>query len=188
MALSWAVRAATSRGCSNLLLTQQSRLSYFTVQNAPKIGMLQHFQTNNGISHRIPTPTIQTPIAKSYSSSAPVSASSGSHSTLWVAERALSVALIGLAPLAIAVPCKPLDVLFAVSMVAHTYWGFEAIIQDYVRELLFGSIAPKAAHGLLIAVMVATLGGLFYLIFNDIGLAANIRKLWAVKSKDQVAK
>jgi len=78
-----------------------------------------------------------------------------------------------------------LDILLAVSLVAHTYWGFEAIVKDYVRVLLFGAVVPKVCQGLLALIMMVTLGGLFYLIFDDIGIAETIRRLWAIKSKNQ---
>lgn len=59
-----------------------------------------------------------------YSTAAPKAAANteGSHITLWIMERAVSASLIAIVPLAIAIPSKPLDILLAVSLVAHTYW------------------------------------------------------------------
>lgn len=61
--------------------------------------------------------------------------------------------------------------------------GLEAIVTDYVRPILFGAAVPKIAHGLLLVVSAATLGGLFYFIHNDIGIANTIRKIWSTKPK-----
>lgn len=61
--------------------------------------------------------------------------------------------------------------------------GLEAIVTDYVRPILFGTLVPKLAHGLLLLVSAATLGGLFYFIHNDIGIANTIRKIWSTKPK-----
>lgn len=64
----------------------------------------------------------------------------------------------------------------------HAHWGLEAIVVDYVRPVLFGNVVPKLAHGLLVLFSAATLGGLLYFIYNDIGIGKAVRKLWAVKS------
>lgn len=106
----------------------------------------------------------------------------GHHSTLWTVERVLSGALLVSLPAAIAFPSQPLDYILAVSMVMHAHWGLEAIVVDYVRPVLFGNVVPKLAHALLILFSAATLGGLLYFIYNDIGIGKAVRKLWAVKS------
>lgn len=121
---------------------------------------------------------------RSISVSAPkYSAASGTHSTLWTVERALSAGLLAILPAAIIWPSQPLDALLAVSIVMHAHWGLEAIVVDYVRAVLFGNFIPKLAHGLLILFSAATLAGLFYFIYNDIGLGRAVRKIWAVKSE-----
>lgn len=112
-----------------------------------------------------------------------MSAAGGSHTTLWTAERAVSVVLLGLVPAAIACPSQALDTLLAVSIVMHGHWGLEACVTDYVRPVIFGEFIPKVAHILLLAVSAATLGGLLYFIYTDIGIANAIRKLWAIKGQ-----
>lgn len=62
--------------------------------------------------------------------------------------------------------------------------GLEAIVTDYVRPILFGTTVPKLAHGLLLLVSAATLGGLFYFNYNDIGIAGFVRKIWSTKAKE----
>uniref|UniRef100_A0A182K2H4 Succinate dehydrogenase [ubiquinone] cytochrome b small subunit n=1 Tax=Anopheles christyi TaxID=43041 RepID=A0A182K2H4_9DIPT len=110
--------------------------------------------------------------------------SGGSHVTLWNAERALSVALLGVIPVGLMFPSQVGDTLIAVSIVMHQHWGLEAIVTDYVRPILFGTTVPKLAHGLLLIVSAATLGGLFYFNYNDIGIAGFVRKIWATKAKE----
>lgn len=112
-----------------------------------------------------------------------MSAAGGSHSGLWTAERALSLALLGLAPAALAYPSQTLDTLLAVSIVMHGHWGLEACVTDYIRPVIFGEAIPKISHGLLILVSATTLGGLLYFIYTDIGIANAIRKLWAIKGQ-----
>ncbi|KXJ71783.1 succinate dehydrogenase [ubiquinone] cytochrome b small subunit, mitochondrial [Aedes albopictus] len=110
-------------------------------------------------------------------------AATGNHVTLWNAERALSVALLGILPVGLMFPSQAGDALMAVSIVMHQYWGLEAIVTDYVRPILFGAAVPKICHGLLLVISAATLGGLFYFIHNDIGIANTIRKIWSTKPK-----
>lgn len=115
----------------------------------------------------------------------PVRCSAGaSHVTLWNAERALSLALLGVIPVGLMFPSQVGDTLMAVSIVMHQHWGLEAIVTDYVRPILFGTTVPKLAHGLLLIVSAATLGGLFYFNYNDIGIAGFVRKIWATKAKE----
>uniref|UniRef100_A0A182M7F2 Succinate dehydrogenase [ubiquinone] cytochrome b small subunit n=1 Tax=Anopheles culicifacies TaxID=139723 RepID=A0A182M7F2_9DIPT len=110
--------------------------------------------------------------------------SGGSHVTLWNAERALSLALLGVIPVGLMFPSQVGDTLIAVSIVMHQHWGLEAIVTDYVRPILFGTTVPKLAHGLLLVVSAATLGGLFYFNYNDIGIAGFVRKIWSTKAKE----
>jgi len=103
-----------------------------------------------------------------------LSAAQGSHSALWTAERALSLGLLALLPAAIAMPNPVLDYALAVSIVMHTHWGLEAIVTDYIRPIIFGNMVPKVAHGLLIGLSAITLAGLFYFIYNDIGIGKDL--------------
>ncbi len=102
---------------------------------------------------------------------------------MWTAERVFSAGLLAIVPAAIAFPSQPLDVILAVSMVMHAHWGLEAVVTDYVRPILFGNVVPKLAHILLLAFSSATLAGLLYFIYNDIGIGKAVRKLWAVKGQ-----
>lgn len=131
-----------------------------------------------------PVPSVGITSLRQFSAS-PIrrAAATGNHVTLWNAERALSVALIGILPVGLMFPSQAGDALMAISIVMHQYWGLEAIVTDYVRPIMFGTAVPKIAHGVLLVVSAATLGGLFYFIHNDIGIANTIRKIWSTKPK-----
>ena len=58
------------------------------------------------------------------------------------------------------------------------YRGIEAIVVDYVRESVFGTVIPKLGVALVYALSAFTLGGLFYFTYSDVGLANAIRMLW----------
>lgn len=111
------------------------------------------------------------------------SATGSNHAGLWTAERALSLALLGLLPAALAFPSKTLDTLLAISVVMHAHWGIEACVIDYVRPVLFGSFIPKIAPFLVIVYSAALLGGLLYFINTDIGIGQTVRKFWAIKGQ-----
>lgn len=95
----------------------------------------------------------------------------------------LSLGLLGIVPVALVAPSQTVEYLLAVSIVVHSHWGLEAIVTDYVRESVFGSVLPKAAHGLLLLFSAVTLAGLFLLAYKDQGLAKSVRKIWALESK-----
>lgn len=63
------------------------------------------------------------------------------------------------------------------------YRGIEAVVVDYIRPIIFGDVIPKVAQGLWLLISIATLGGLFYFIYTDIGIAKSIRKLWSIKGQ-----
>ncbi|XP_028041189.1 succinate dehydrogenase [ubiquinone] cytochrome b small subunit, mitochondrial [Bombyx mandarina] len=107
------------------------------------------------------------------------------HSRLWVIERVVSAALVPLIPLALMMPNKLFDSLLAILITAHSFWGLEAIAVDYVRASIFGPILPKIAIGLVYLISIATLGGLFYIISHDVGIANGIRQFWAIRSDAQ---
>uniref|UniRef100_A0A1E1WR06 Succinate dehydrogenase [ubiquinone] cytochrome b small subunit n=1 Tax=Pectinophora gossypiella TaxID=13191 RepID=A0A1E1WR06_PECGO len=107
------------------------------------------------------------------------------HAKMWVIEKTTSAILIVLIPLALAVPNKILDSAMAILITAHSFWGLEAIAVDYVRASIFGPVIPKIAIGLVYAISIATLGGLFYIITHDVGISNTIRNFWAIKSEQK---
>uniref|UniRef100_A0A1B0D2F2 Succinate dehydrogenase [ubiquinone] cytochrome b small subunit n=1 Tax=Phlebotomus papatasi TaxID=29031 RepID=A0A1B0D2F2_PHLPP len=111
------------------------------------------------------------------------SAAGGSHhhDKLWLFERVLSLGLLGLLPVAFIHPSPIGDTILASVMVVHTYIGFKSIVTDYVRPVVFGTVIPPIAQGLLLLLTIATAAGLIQFIRNDIGIANAIKRAWAIK-------
>ena len=107
------------------------------------------------------------------------------HTYLWTIERVLTVALIGVIPLAFIMPSKPIDYLLAVSVVLHNHWGITAVSSDYLRPNTVGPLLSKASIGLCYVFSILALAGLLKLIKDDIGFAASLKKLWALPAGDQ---
>ncbi|KAH8326713.1 hypothetical protein KR067_012172 [Drosophila pandora] len=125
-------------------------------------------------------------VRREISVSAPrMAAAGGSHTMLWTIERLVSLGLLAVIPAAFIAPSQVLDGLLAVSVVIHTHWGVEAMVVDYMRPAVVGNVLPKVAHIGLIIISVATLGGLFYFIQNDVGLVNGIKRFWSIKGKQQ---
>ncbi|KAF9416161.1 hypothetical protein HW555_006413 [Spodoptera exigua] len=125
----------------------------------------------------------QTPIINSVRSfrTSPVSLSGEKphdHSKLWVIEKGVAALMVPLLPLGLLIPNKLFDSAIAILICAHSFWGLEAMVVEYVRVLLFGPFLPKVAMGVVYFVTVTMLGGLFYLIFNDIGLCRAFWRIW----------
>ncbi|XP_045448530.1 succinate dehydrogenase [ubiquinone] cytochrome b small subunit, mitochondrial-like [Melitaea cinxia] len=100
------------------------------------------------------------------------------HAKLWVIEKATSGLLVALIPCGLLIPNKLFDSILAILITAHTFWGMEAVMVEYVRVLLFGPLIPKIAIGFVYFMTVFMLGGLLYLIFNDIGLCRAFWRIW----------
>jgi len=56
----------------------------------------------------------------------------------------------------------------------------EAIIVDYVRPIVVGPVAPKVAFLMLNLLSIATLAGLFVLIYNGPGIVKIIKQGWVI--------
>jgi len=104
--------------------------------------------------------------------------SHGDHVALWTAEKIFSGILVPVIPLALMFPTPALDYLMAFVITVHSHWGIEAIVVDYVRESVFGSVIPKIGVALVYALSAMTLGGLCYFTYTDVGLANAVRMLW----------
>lgn len=58
--------------------------------------------------------------------------------------------------------------------------GLEAIILDYARPIVVGTLVPKVAFLMLNLLSAATLAGLLVLIYNGPGLTKVIKNGWAI--------
>ncbi|KYQ47365.1 Putative succinate dehydrogenase [ubiquinone] cytochrome b small subunit, mitochondrial [Trachymyrmex zeteki] len=104
----------------------------------------------------------------------------GDHVRLWLIERIVSASFLSLIPAALVLENKFIDIVLAAAIVMHTHWGLEAIIVDYVRPIVVGTLVPKVAFLMLNLLSVATLAGLFVLIYNGPGLTKTIKNGWAI--------
>ena len=95
-------------------------------------------------------------------------------------EKLVSLALPVVIPAALICDNKLLDGAMSLLVVMHTHWGLEAIITDYARPSVVGTIVPKALHGALILLSAATLTGLCMLINNGPGVASCVKSFWAI--------
>ncbi|XP_058819251.1 succinate dehydrogenase [ubiquinone] cytochrome b small subunit, mitochondrial [Topomyia yanbarensis] len=158
-----------------------------TIINSGKLPMVSRSLTSTVPKSFLGTPKAVTTLiggpVRQFTATAVRRSATGNHVTVWSAERALALGMLGIIPVGLMFPSQAGDAIMAVSMVMHFHWGLEAIVVDYVRPILFGNVIPKLAQGMLLVVSVATLGGLFYFIHNDIGIANSIRKIWATKPK-----
>ncbi|XP_053613372.1 succinate dehydrogenase [ubiquinone] cytochrome b small subunit, mitochondrial isoform X1 [Plodia interpunctella] len=100
------------------------------------------------------------------------------HAKLWVVEKATAAILVPLIPLALVLPNKLFDSVLAILITAHSFWGVEAMIVEYARVIVVGPVVPKVAMGFNYGITFLMLGGLFYLIFNDIGMCRSFWKIW----------
>lgn len=66
-------------------------------------------------------------------------------------------------------------------IIQNCFRGLEAVVVDYARPIVMGSVLPKILMGLLYLLSATTLGGLIYYNVSDIGIGRTIRKLWAIK-------
>uniref|UniRef100_A0A1I8NKZ2 Succinate dehydrogenase [ubiquinone] cytochrome b small subunit n=1 Tax=Musca domestica TaxID=7370 RepID=A0A1I8NKZ2_MUSDO len=106
--------------------------------------------------------------------------SSRKYTGLWKAERLVGVALVFMLPSAFCFQSKEFEMATAFVSTLHTYWGCESMCKDYVRSSVVGKVLPIVARSLNITVSLATLFGLYKLIYNDCGIVNMIKKFWVL--------
>ncbi|XP_062377145.1 succinate dehydrogenase [ubiquinone] cytochrome b small subunit B, mitochondrial [Sardina pilchardus] len=109
--------------------------------------------------------------------STPSYAGSGSNaaSLHWTAERILSIALLGMGPLAYFYPGPLVDYPLAAALALHGHWGVGQVLTDYVH----GDAKIKMANATLFMVSSITFAGLCYFNYNDVGICKAIALLWS---------
>lgn len=127
---------------------------------------------NNTVVSKLPAKTPQISLIRC--------SSGGNHVRLWTAERALSVALLGVIPLAVVYPTPAVETLLALSMTLHSHWGIEALVHDYVRPSVFGKYIPMLAEWSVYTLSIVTFGSLCYFINFDVGLINAVHMLWSL--------
>lgn len=111
--------------------------------------------------------------SSNYCTAAP--AAKEDHSKIWNFERILSAGLVGVMPLSFMINSPAMDYLLAVSMVLHIHWGLEAVVVDYIRPMVFGSVIPRVSLYALYLVSILSLAGLFYFNYTDVGMVQGLR-------------
>ncbi|XP_051167204.1 succinate dehydrogenase [ubiquinone] cytochrome b small subunit, mitochondrial [Leptopilina boulardi] len=114
--------------------------------------------------------------------------SNADHVKLWQMERITSAALPIVLPAAFIMENPLLDSLLAVLVVVHTHWGLEAIVVDYARPIIMGTVLPKILHLLLSFLSAVTLAGLLVLIYNGPGIAKTVKNVWNIGKEESVEK
>ncbi len=168
-------------GTSRLLITNPCLASRPLVSN--------HFLTSQkpATNHSLGTHTsvygvralhLQPPSLKAAAAEEEGCKSASDYARLWTIERAVTIGMTGIMPLAFIFPSNIMDYLLAFSLTLHAHWGLEAVVVDYLRPKVVGPFAAKAAVALVHVVSALTLGGLFYFNYSDVGLVQCIKMLW----------
>jgi len=103
----------------------------------------------------------------------------------WTWERVMSIATLGIVPVAFVANHPVTDSLLALSTVIHAHWGLEAITIDYLcRPLIMNKpvspIVGKVGIALVYLLSIITLAACIHFNFNDVGLTKAIKMYWAI--------
>ncbi|XP_015609874.1 succinate dehydrogenase [ubiquinone] cytochrome b small subunit, mitochondrial isoform X2 [Cephus cinctus] len=109
----------------------------------------------------------------------------GDHVRLWQLERTIAASFIGLLPACIILENAIVDGLFGILLVMHSHWGLEALILDYARPAVVGTLLPKVLNFLLNLISAATLAGLLVLVYNGPGIGKSIKSAWAIGKEEK---
>ncbi|KAM7413683.1 hypothetical protein PAMA_020863 [Pampus argenteus] len=93
----------------------------------------------------------------------------------WTAERAVSILLLAMGPMAYFNPCPAIDYSLAAALTLHGHWGIGQVLTDYVH----GDTKVKLANAGLFVLSTVTFAGLCYFNYNDVGICKAIALLWS---------
>ncbi|XP_026082100.1 succinate dehydrogenase [ubiquinone] cytochrome b small subunit B, mitochondrial [Carassius auratus] len=93
----------------------------------------------------------------------------------WTGERILSIALLGLAPVAYYYPGPAVDYSLAAALTLHGHWGLGQVLTDYVH----GDFKIKMANAGLFLLSTVTFAGLCYFNYHDVGICKAVALLWS---------
>ncbi|XP_028275812.1 succinate dehydrogenase [ubiquinone] cytochrome b small subunit B, mitochondrial isoform X1 [Parambassis ranga] len=93
----------------------------------------------------------------------------------WTAERALSIMLLAMGPVAYFSPGPVMDYSLAAALTLHGHWGIGQVITDYVH----GEPKVKLAKAGLFLLSTVTFAGLCYFNYNDVGICKAVALLWS---------
>lgn len=160
----------------NRVLSQFPRhLERFTLLKCRQLSTIESIKSKSCILPFLTKPTSLVSVVPQRFCATNVSSHSENHTPVWNAERLLSAGLIGVMPLSFMIKSPVMDYALALAMVLHIHWGIEAVVVDYIRPRVFGAIVPKLALVSVYALSIATLAGLFYFNYTDVGVVQGIR-------------
>ncbi|KAM8903772.1 succinate dehydrogenase [ubiquinone] cytochrome b small subunit B, mitochondrial-like [Spinachia spinachia] len=93
----------------------------------------------------------------------------------WTAERALSLVLLAIAPVAYFNHSPVVDYSLAAVLTLHGHWGIGQVLTDYVH----GDTKVKMAKAGLFLLSTVTFAGLCYFNYNDVGICKAVALLWS---------
>ncbi|KAM4566384.1 succinate dehydrogenase [ubiquinone] cytochrome b small subunit B, mitochondrial [Odontesthes bonariensis] len=93
----------------------------------------------------------------------------------WTAERALSILLLAMGPVAYYSPGPAIDYSLAAALTLHGHWGLGQVLTDYVH----GDTKIKIANAGLFLLSTVTFAGLCYFNYNDVGICKAVALLWS---------
>ncbi|XP_062873170.1 succinate dehydrogenase [ubiquinone] cytochrome b small subunit B, mitochondrial isoform X2 [Trichomycterus rosablanca] len=113
--------------------------------------------------------------AKIHATPSHYGSASNAASRHWTGERAVSVALLGLGPIAYFYPGAAMDYSLAAALTLHGHWGLGQAVTDYVH----GDAKVKAAKAGLFLLSTVTFAGLCYFNYHDVGICKAVALLWS---------
>ncbi|KAI4895576.1 hypothetical protein NFI96_015670 [Prochilodus magdalenae] len=93
----------------------------------------------------------------------------------WTGERALSVILLSMGPIAYFYPGAAMDYSLAAALTLHGHWGLGQVVTDYVH----GDSKVKLARAGLFVLSSITFAGLCYFNYHDVGICKAVALLWS---------
>ncbi|KAH3684971.1 hypothetical protein WICPIJ_004050 [Wickerhamomyces pijperi] len=111
---------------------------------------------------------------------------SKTHGSLhWTTERLIAIGLVPLTvvPFVTGSFAPVLDAVLSVTILAHSWIGFQACIIDYVQKRVYGSAHDYAIYLLSFGTVIAGLG-IYNLEANDVGLTGLIAKVASAKKEE----
>lgn len=109
--------------------------------------------------------------------------SKGDHSTIWISEKLISLAFVGVFPVVLIWPNPFTDYVLAASLAFHHYVGIEAVLTDYARPSVIGKTLSAICKYSNVAMTFVVLYGLIMFTRNDMLYGNAVKLLWSLDTK-----
>ncbi|OQV21798.1 hypothetical protein BV898_04373 [Hypsibius exemplaris] len=100
------------------------------------------------------------------------------HVNHWKIDRIVDVLLLPIIPVAFLTDNVYVNYALILCVGAHTHWGMESIVVDYLRPRVVGKGGYYAGLGVMYLLSFATFAGLLYLNYSQMPPTKAIKKLW----------